>query len=231
MVMNFFSKKYWFLLLGITLSSSSFALDEYGKQWLAVNYQQAHGRDKQWLSFVYSQLRIVDQSNPWQAVLVEGGVGYHFFPLQSIWMGYRWTGRNLYNDFFQENRIFQQLILQKRTDKLHLFIFRTRLEEITQSNNHQIALRLRQRFGMEIHHALLAHAFPFIYDELFFQLNQPSYVPQRFLGENRLFLGFNLYRTKTSWWEIGYMNQYQIHNAQQTQNQMSHILSVTYNFT
>ncbi|MCD6039179.1 MAG: uncharacterized protein K0S27_579 [Gammaproteobacteria bacterium] len=207
-----------------------FALQQNTKQWLGFSTQQSFGRNNQWRSFIFSQLRFIDQSHLWQAVLLESGLGYKLAADKSMWLGYRWTGRDPYNGFFYENRLFQQLIWDKKLTPFSLFVFRSRLEEITRSRTNSVSLRFRQRFAVEIRHALFENAFPFLYDEVFFQLNHPSYETQSFIAENRLFLGFNLFFTKKTWWEIGYINQYQIKTPQQTQNQMSHILSCTYNF-
>lgn len=228
---QFMLKKYVSLILGlflIFLFSSSFALSQDFKQWIALNVQQKY-KNSPWRSFVYSQLRFVDDHNPWEAVVLEGGLGYQLAKPHSVWVGYRWVGRNPYNDFTQENRLFQQYIFQKDYAPMYVFLSRTRLEEITRSNSSQLGLRIRQRFALGIKHDLFKNAHPYLYDEVFFQLNHPLYLPHTFVGENRLFLGFNLYQAGDSWWEIGYINQYQIRTRQQTENQMNHIITVTYN--
>ncbi|MDR3477852.1 MAG: DUF2490 domain-containing protein [Gammaproteobacteria bacterium] len=220
-----------FLLASITLfvSVNSFALNQYAKQWFAVNLQHALDKNKKWHSFLYSQLRTIDRTHPLESGLLEGGIGYQLTADENIWIGYRWTGKNPYNDFYQENRVFQQIISQKQLG-LYRFILRTRLEEITRSDTRQIALRLRERLAIDGHRQLWRNTSLFAYDEVFFQLNHPAFITSAFLGENRLFLGFNIRISKETWWEIGYINQYQVRTPQQNQNQMSHILSITYNF-
>jgi len=214
----------------LTFSLKNFAIDEHVKQWLAINEQNTFGDHQQWHALLYSQLRFIDQAHPWQSLLLEGGIGYQLVPHTTAWLGYRWSGQDPYHQFYQENRLFQQSISQGKVDFGHL-IFRNRLEEISRTNSNQMGLRLRERLSIEINHIFLNHFFPMTYDEVFFQLNHPNYMPVTFLGENRLFLGFNLYESQKTWWEIGYINQYQIHTPQQPQNQMSHILSITYNFS
>jgi hypothetical protein len=219
------------LLAGITffMPVTGFALDEFSKQWVGINAQHTSKRNKLWHSFLFSQLRFVDQAHPWQSGLVEGGVGYQVADEHSVWVGYRWTGRNPYNNFFQENRLFQQILSQKQRN-LNRFLIRSRLEEITAGNSSQVALRLRERIAIEHERALFSNAYLFVYEEVFFQLNRPAFMPDAFVGENRIFLGFNLRKSKTTWWEIGYLNQFQVRTVNQSQNQMSHILAVTYSF-
>jgi hypothetical protein len=211
-----------------TLSTRCFALDQEVKQWIGFNAQQKYDNSA-WRTLIFSQLRFTDQSHPLKVFLLEGGLGYQPNLHHSGWLGYRWSARNPYNDFSQENQLFQQYIYINNYIS-HNIIFRTRLEEITRSNDGQIALRLRQRFATELHYYIGRNTLPFIYDELFFQLNHPNYMPHTFLGENRLFLGVNLRHSQLAWWEIGYINQYQVRTPQQSQNIMSHVISVNYNF-
>lgn len=219
------------LLLCLVLFSvsKSWALEEYSKEWMGLNVQHTLPRNNKWHSFLFSQLRLVNQSKPWQAALVEVGLGYQLTDEKNIWFGYRWTGRNPYNGFYEENRLFQQLINQKRR-KIFLFNLRTRLEEITQGNSNQVGLKLRQRLSIESNIPLWKDNFFYSYDEVFFRLNRTNFMSQTIFGENRLFLGVNIRNSKKDWWEVGYINQYQIRTPQQTQNSMSHIISATYNF-
>ena len=155
-------------------------------------------------------------------------MGYRLIDDDSVWLGYRWTGHNPYNNFYQENRLFEQLIHQKKFAYNDRFIARTRLEEIQRSNSNQISLRLRQRMAVELRR-YSSKFFPFLYDEVFFQLNNTSYTSNNFVSENRLFIGGNFITSRNTWWEIGYINQFQMHTPQASQNIMSHIISVTYN--
>jgi len=211
------------------VSSKALALNQYAKQWFGISVQHTIDKNKQWHSFLYSQLRIIDQSHPVESGLLEGAIGYQLPNEKNIWMGYRLTGRNPSNGFYEENRLFQQIISQHPTD-LYRFILRTRLEEIARTDSCQIALRLRERLAIEARQSSWRNASLFAYDEVFFQLNHPTFMTSAFLGENRLFLGFNLRTSQSTWWEIGYINQYQVHTPQQSQNRMSHIITLTYNF-
>ncbi len=212
------------------LSRASFATDQNAKLWLGVNYNLPPKPASVWRSYLYAQLRLIDKTPVLQTTLMEGAVGYLTTAQHSFWLGYRWSGHNPDAGFSEENRLFQQSIFQNKTPSYHL-ILRSRLEEMTRSDDHQLALRFRERFAIEIEHRLFKNAVPFFYDEIFFQLNHPNYMPHTFIGQNRLFLGFNLYSAKTTWWEIGYINQYQTHTPTQSQNEMGHIISVTYNFS
>lgn len=214
-------------------SSPSWALEQHGKFWLGLNYQHTLSKDKKWLSFVFSQFRFIDERHPLQASILEGGLGYKLPEDKTLWLGYRWTGRNPNDGFTQENFIFQQIIFEKKIMKSTHLVFRSRFEEIRRTDQPQTAIRLRQRIALTIKKSLFEKVKmnPFIYDELFIPLNHTVYMPTTIIGENRIFFGFNFILDKESWWEMGYMNQYQLHTHEQPENQMSHVLSVTYIFS
>jgi hypothetical protein len=210
-----------------------FALTQYEKLWLGVNGLHSLSQDKKWVSFIFTQLRLIDLSHPVQTGLLEGGIGYYFWKQDTIWMGYRYMGQNPYNNYYTENRLFQQIINVRRPEFLPVTYttLRTRVEEIQRTDQPQIAVRLRERIAFETKQILFQKARPFIYDEFFVPLNHTNYTAHTVISENRIFLGVNWYRTKQSWWEIGYINQYQVNTPLQKQNQMSHILSITYNYS
>jgi hypothetical protein len=206
------------------------ALQQNEGLWLAVNAQHSLSGDEKWRSFVYSQTRFLNQDRPWQVILVEGGLGYK--PNQtSYWVGYRWSGRRPFNDFFQENRLFQQIIVPFESVRFKKVLARTRLEETQATDQNEISLRLRQRLAFEFAQSfVLGNLFPAIYDEVFFQLNKTDYTSHTLFSQNRVFLGFNWRKTQEAWWEVGYINQYQMSTPLNNQNHMNHIVSLTYNF-
>ena len=225
-------KKYVNFLLFSTLllinSVSCFALSQDEKLWLGVNSKQT--LTEHWATLIFSQMRLKNQSHPWQVGLLEGGVGYYFIKSQSLWLGYRWSGHNPYNGFYQENRLFQQFIDEISLTTSDLIFLRTRLEEIERGNSSQISIRLRQRLALQMERELIVNVRPFLYDEIFFQLHNTLYTTNKLVSENRIFIGFNLYISHNAWWEIGYINQFQMQTPQDSQNIMNHIASFTYNF-
>lgn len=215
--------------LSLIHSVNGFALAQDAMLWLGINAKQS--LTEQLSTYVFSQVRIKSQSHPWQVGLLEGGIGYHVVKNQSFWVGYRWSGRNPYNGFYQENRLFQQIINEINLTPCDKMVLRTRLEEIENGNSDKISVRLRQRVALLMERALITNIRPLLYDEIFFQLNNTPDTTNQLVSENRVFVGFNLYTShKKNWWEIGYINQFQVKRPQDSQNTMNHILSVTYNF-
>lgn len=215
-----------FLIL-LFLVLNCFALTQNEKLWLGVNSQQI--LTNRWSTYIFSQLRFIDESHSWQTGLIEGGVGYHFVKDQSFWIGYRWSGHHPYDGFYQENRLFQQSIKEINLVSSD-FIYRARLEEAERGNSRQISIIFRQKFSLAIHHELKPNVRPLLYDEIFFQLHPTDYTTNKLISENRMFIGLNWYISSKTGYEIGYINQFQIKTPSNKQNVMSHIISLTYNF-
>lgn len=216
-------------LLLACASQQALALTQHEKLWLGLNHQAHFGDHNQWLAAIFTQLRFINESHPLQAGLIEGGLGYRLAPGKSIWAGYRWSGHEPYNKFYQENRLFQQLLLPIRA-KIDRSIFRSRVEEIERTNQPQILIRLRERIALEFDDKIISCVHPFIYDEVFLNLNKTTYSTNRFISENRVFIGVNWSVNKTDWWELGYINQYVMAVSPSAPNQMDHIASITYNY-
>lgn len=219
-----------FSLCLVAISSQAFALEQNEKGWFGLNLQQTLSADKKIVGLIFTQLRTINHSHPWQASLIEGALGYHLRDNSSIWFGYRWTAVNPNNGFFQENRLFQQYLVVAEPDPSYQYVLRTRLEEIERTNENQILVRGRERIALEIRKSFItSYINPFFFDEVFLHLTKTDYSSNKFFSQNRLFLGVNMYTGEHRWWEIGYLNQFQMRSPSQTQNQMSHIISITYN--
>ncbi len=209
---------------------ASFALEQHEKLWLGIDTQQNFSENSSWLYAISSELRFINNDHPWQTVFFEGGLGYKFLFDKSIWLGYRWSGHDPYHQFYQENRLFQQLIWPINPNDDHVnFVSRSRLEEIVRGNQSQTAFRFRKRISAEMNYCFMRKINPYFYDEIFFRLNKTQYTSNSLLSENRLFLGIRIYLSHKKFLEIGYINQYQSETPLK-QNQLNHILALTYAF-
>jgi hypothetical protein len=215
----------------IVMAQCAFALTQHEKLWLATTLQKPLSADKKWYYLLYTQMRLINQSQPWQAGLVEGAVGYFFLPEKSVWFGYRWTAHRPNNGFHQANRLWQQLDCDIANIAANRFFTRSRLEEAVTGGESQPSFRLRQRMSWEQLDGYFNKLNPLIHEEIFLQLNRTGYTPHTVFSENRIFLGFRLITTRTSFWEIGYINQYQMSTPSNDQNQMNHVISINYNLT
>ena len=218
-----------FGLFLLFLSLSSFALEQHEKLWLRISKQQSFSENSPWLYFIFSELRFINESHPWQVGLLEGGLGRRFFSDKSIWLGYRWSGVNPNNQFYQNNRLIQQFIWPVHPHNFITLVSRSRFEEIIRGNQSQMEFRFRKRISLEMKYYFLKRLNPFFYDEVFVRLNKTDFTSNSLLSQNRLFLGFRIYLPNTQYLQLGYINQYQS-GSPLAQNQMNHILSMSYNF-
>lgn len=204
------------------------SLTQYDKLWTAVSTVKPLSADKKWLYTLYGSLRFYDHNHPLQTILLQGGIGYAVTDLHSFWVGYRWLGNDPYNGFYMTNVLWQQIVWGWKDASLHNAHMRTRLEEFRVSRDNQTGYHLRQRLYIEVPKLYFGKLNPLFYDEVFFQLNKTNYTAHQLVSQNRLFLGFNYIQTPESYWEIGYLNQYLFSTPVQKQNQMNHVLSITY---
>jgi hypothetical protein len=215
------------VLLSIPLPVLAYVQNE--KLWTGLNVLRPLTEDRRWVYLVFSQFRFIDQSHPLQIYLIEGGVGRHVTPAVSVWLGYRWSAHQPYNDFFQTNRLFQQALFETLNTGSARMLLRSRFEEVVQSHQSQPSFRFRQRIYTEFKTRYLGMMNPLVYEEMFFQLNKTDYTTHQFVSENRVFIGVNLWHQPHALWEIGYINQYEWRSPQRTQNAMSHVISLNYN--
>lgn len=218
----------WILLISLAFMSQAQAIEQNKKLWVSATLQKPLSSDTHWQYRLYSQLRMIDKSHPWQSIFLDGSLGYAFSPDSSLWIGYNWFGNNPGNRFFQTNRLFEQWVLRSPLQR-SVLITRNRLEQSVRSTDQKVLWRLRERVTLLLPRAISHHISPLIYEEGFFQLNRTRYTSTKTFSENRAFLGFQWQYKPHFFWEIGYINQYLFHGSSDSQNQMNHILSVDYN--
>lgn len=142
-----------------------------------------------------------------QETRLDFSTGYKLTPLVSFWSGFTWISPN--DGSAQIYRPWQQIIWEL-FDKNPLLVFqtRTRLEELKQEGQPEWLWRVRERWRVAFP-AMLAHEItPVVYDEIFFNLNQPVWIRTDVVDQNRFFVGVDLPPIKNTFLEIGYINQY-----------------------
>lgn len=161
-------------------------------------------------------------------IIIRGAAGYRIKPCLSLWQGYGWTP-SYRPHFNNENRIFQQVVLEKRYKKLGI-TNRTRLEERFIENAGGTSVRFR-------HQVKLAYALGQTkkwslvgYDELFVNLNRTPNGPQGGYEQNRIFVGVNRRITEQINAEGGYLINH-INRHRGTPDKMNHVILLTLNFS
>lgn len=218
-----------YLLLWIPLITLA-GVKQNGKIWIGFDKSGHLSAQSDWLYTLSSQIRSISTSEILQTIFLEGSVGHPFLSDLDLWFGYRWSGNYPGNGFYSESRPYQQINFRFYQNKSLQLSGRLRLEERIRNNQHQVSLRLRQRIAIEIQRCFGGKINPYLYDEVFFRLNKTDFTSSHFLSENRVFIGFKLYHSKQSTFQVGYTNQYAYRTSPESQNTMSHILDFGYNF-
>lgn len=156
---------------------------------------------------------------------VDGAAGFRVTPLISFWGGFTWISPN------QDNspgtyRPWQQVIWELESkNPVMVFQNRTRLEELKQTDQPEWLWRVRERWRLAFPGLLGKKFTPVIYDEVFFNINEPAWINAGVLDQNRAFIGIDTPPWKNTFVEFGYINQYRYITPV---NHMAHIALVTF---
>lgn len=155
----------------------------------------------------------------------EIALGYKLLPDLSAWLGYTSVLPGAVN---KENDGWEQLTWNIINNKKVVLISRSRVEERKASGESEWAETLRQRILLTFPKFIFSRFAPVFSDELFVNLNRPSWVNRQRLNQNRAYIGLRFPTSKKSTIDVGYMNQYVFRN---TVNQMYNIAYVNFNIT
>lgn len=157
-----------------------------------------------------SQLRMRDDSNGYDQLLIRPGVGVDLGFGFSAWLGYLYVNEDPSSSSnFDEHRAWQQL-LWKMSLASFGFQSRTRLEQRFVDGDGEAGWRFRE-------FVKASYAFPSarrfglaVYDEVFFDLNDTSEGADTGFAQNRFFIGptMKLSDDGPATIEVGYLNQY-----------------------
>jgi len=173
----------------------------------------------------------LDENGHIDQLLLRPAIGYQLTENLSIWQGYAWVGN--FNQkhtppqspFFDENRIYQQILYTKKFDSFKI-TSRTRLEERWIEHVDGTAVRFRTglrgtyTLPMAPEWALVAS------DEVFVHLNTVgARGPQAGFDQNRAFVGINRTFSKYLNVDVGYQNQLlNSRSIPNLANQMNHTI-------
>ena len=155
----------------------------------------------------------LDENGHIDQLILRPAVGYQLTENLSIWQGYAWVGN--FNQrhtppqspFFDENRIYQQILYTKKFDSFKI-TSRTRLEE--RWIEHVDGTAVRFRTGLRGAYTLpMAPEWALVVsDEVFVHLNTVgARGPQSGFDQNRFFAGVNRTFSKYLNVDVGYQNQ------------------------
>jgi hypothetical protein len=217
-----------FLLFFFCMQTSADNLKEHTKIWINAPISGIVSKDKKWNYYVEPQLRLLDDKYKFNQLNLHAGIFYQATSRISLWLViFRRHDLKSDGSLFRENRLWEQIVWNViDNDRLKL-ISRSRLEERKNLDDSQIANRFRQQVALNLPVPTLKNYYLVLADELFFQLNQPTWVTHRVFSQNRATIGIQIPISKQVSYQIGYLNQYQYGNP----NQMSNILYFTLSLT
>lgn len=211
-------KKILFVFLSI-LVTPVYATDteHFFREWSKIDVTGPYSTD--WSDFRYEAFF----ENRNQETRLDFSSGYRFTPLVSLWGGFTWISPN--DGSPQIYRPWEQVVwelFEKKSDVL--FQTRTRLEQLKQEFQPEWLWRVRERWRLALPGKLPGQWTPVLYDEVFFNINQPSWISTRTIDQNRVFVGVDTKPWKNSFIEFGYLNQYIF---SEPTNRVAHIFSIS----
>lgn len=198
-------------------------------EWTGLIKTAPFSQNSFWLYGFLLETRLTTQFNPnvttWQN-LIQGQVGYQTSPLTRLWLGFTYIPNQAWADNISQTvyvrRAYQQIEFRPPAFSSYAIWTRTRLEERAQNGQNNLNWRLRQLLEVDLNELMLAQRYrPFISDEIFVNLNQPTWVNQNIMHQNRAMVGVDFTCFGQHLCRIAYLNQYSIN---QPDNAMNHIV-------
>jgi hypothetical protein len=206
---------------------NAYCAEHHTKQWNSSTMVGSLAHSEKMKYYLETQLRFIDDRYIFNQAFLLTGLGYQFTPAVSLFAGPGLVvTKNSEGQQFTEYRLFQQLnwLLTENKNPTSL-ISRTRLEQKERTNESGILWQLRQRLWLRIPIPYTNQYYYSMFDEVFFNFNNPGWASSRFFEQNRAFIGFAKQLTKNTLLDIGYLNQQQFGPPHQVSNVM--IISFT----
>lgn len=193
-----------FLLLTLSLVAPAFAVKNYPGNWDDIQILYQH---KKFIYYLLTQGRFNFDNRQSSVALVRPAIGYWVSDKTSLWLGYDYF-QSLHYSFVHENTFWQQMQYQAMHSNVFHMVLQTRLDERFFYLPLPTALRLRERVYISLKNLFQTKRFyPVFYDEMFFNLNHPTWVSAEIFSQNRAFLGIAIPCNKTVTILVGYMNR------------------------
>lgn len=141
--------------------------------------------------------------------ILRPGAGVAFAPWGSLWLGYAWVPvwTDATGERSDEQRIWEQLILNHQTDSGVFFQSRSRFEQRFLKGASGNANRFRQFVRLNYKPRLRTPVGIAFWDEVFVGIDSDDWAKQGF-DQNRLFIGLAIYALELFRVEVGYLNVY-----------------------
>lgn len=161
--------------------------------------------------------------------ILRPGAGMAFAPWGSLWVGYAWVPvwTDATGERTDEQRIWEQLILNHQTNSGVFFQSRSRFEQRFSKGASGTANRFRQFVRLNYQPRQRVPVGIAFWDEVFVGIDSESWTKQGF-DQNRLFLGLAIYALELFRVEVGYLNNYLAREPDQLTQALSINFFVTF---
>ena len=199
---------------------SAFAARSYTKYWSTASIIGSVSKDSPFKYSLEPQIRLIDTPSVFEQFLLLAGAGYQFNPDLMFFIGPSWIYNKSpeTNTFSEEKRLWQQINWRALNNSILTLNSRTRLEERSQEDQSQIALRFRERLWLRVPFKNQEKYSFSCYDELFLNLNHPDWTSPHLFEQNRAFIGIGRQLFNSATLDIGYLNQFNHSFTNQTSN-------------
>ncbi|KTD11687.1 hypothetical protein Lgra_1145 [Legionella gratiana] len=180
----------------------------YGTVWLNGTFIGPFSKKhEKWKYYLQPRLVIIDNRYGLDEARVFYGAGYQITPAFTSFIGMASSvSKSTEGVLSYENRVWQQFLWDIYKSKTFKLNNRTRLEERKNTLYSQWAVRFREQFTLKIPFQNTKYSF-ITFDELFFNVNYPSWVSDKFFSQNRYFIGIEKSISKSASFDVGYINQ------------------------
>lgn len=169
------------------------------------NLKLSHKGDTPWIYALALETRTDFNDSGNNQYFINPSVGYTLSNRQDVWLGYEIYFTNKLA--IQEQRIWEQDQYAFIKDNKQTLSLRSRFEQRYSPDDSGIALRVRERLTWVLNDMIAKKYSPEVYEEVFFNVNNPEWVSSKVLSQNRLFMGVSVPVNKKSAFLIGYLNQ------------------------
>lgn len=219
-------KKLYFILFGLFflfLQITSFArVTNRGMFWTGADFDGLFSPNSAWHYNGIIQARLSNTRNNLDQLLVGPFVYYDFNNGWAAGLGYDFRPSTASNGSttFLEQRLWPQVQYRLKVNPRLDLSLRTRVEYRWRDYSAQQSTRLRQRFELTILNVAQNGLDLDLFDEIYFNLNHPSWVNSGAVNENWAFIGLIIPVKKWLAIDTGYLNVYKLRT---TENQMDHV--------
>jgi len=191
--------------------------------WTGADFHGPFQPKSHWCYNGLLQPRFADVNNGLGELVFQPSVQYNFFNGFSLWAGYDLRPTTALNGVttFLEQRVWPQAQYRWHALKKLDVSFRTRYEYRWRDNQSQQSQRLRQRVELTFLDIIRGGVDFDLFDEVFFNLNHPSWVTNNTVGVNWIFIGFIIPIYKYFAIDTGYLNVYRPMNPS---SRMDHVV-------